>query len=134
VGLAASTVRQIHNILTGSLDQAVRWGWRADNPAKLATLPSIRAAEVRPPSPADVVAAIAMADPELATFLRLSASVGGRRGEVSALRWTNVDLVAGELVIAKALVEKADRRVPHLAGAATTAAPHPARAEAQWEP
>ncbi|MEO5678598.1 MAG: hypothetical protein ABIS47_02920, partial [Acidimicrobiales bacterium] len=25
VGLAASTVRQIHNILTGSLDQAVRW-------------------------------------------------------------------------------------------------------------
>jgi len=111
VGLAASTVRQIHNILTGSLDQAVRWGWRADNPAKLATLPSIRAAEVRPPSPADVVAAIAMADLELATFLRLAASVGGRRGEVSALRWTNVDLVAGELVIAKALVEKADRTI-----------------------
>ena len=28
VGLAASTVRQIHNSLTGSLDQDVRWGWR----------------------------------------------------------------------------------------------------------
>jgi len=111
VGLAPSTVRQIHNILTGSLDQAVRWGWRTDNPAKLATLPSIRAAEVRPPSPADVVAAIALADPELATFLRLSAAVGGRRGEVAALRWTNIDLVTGELVIAKALVEKADRTI-----------------------
>lgn len=65
VGLAPSTVRQIHNILTGSLDQAVRWGWRGDNPAKLATPPSVRQAEVRPPSPGDVVAAIALADRRL---------------------------------------------------------------------
>jgi integrase len=34
--LAPSTVRQIHNVLRGSLDQAVRWGWRSDNPARLA--------------------------------------------------------------------------------------------------
>lgn len=40
--LAASTVRQIHDVLTGALDQAVRWGWRVDNPARLATLPSVR--------------------------------------------------------------------------------------------
>jgi hypothetical protein len=31
--LAASTIRQIRNILAGSLDQAVRWGRRNDNPA-----------------------------------------------------------------------------------------------------
>lgn len=109
--LAASTVRQIHNVLTGALDQAVRWGWRVDNPGRLATLPSVRPTDVRPPSPADVMAAIARADQELAAFVRVAAVVGGRRGEVGALRWTNVDLAAGELTITKALVESRDHTI-----------------------
>lgn len=49
--LAASTIRQIHNVLAGSLDQAVRWGWRSDKPARWATLPPAHQAEVRPPAP-----------------------------------------------------------------------------------
>ncbi len=106
--LAPSTIKQIHNVLTGSLDQAVRWGWRTDNPARWATLPPARQAEVRPPAPADVLAAIEGADQEFATFLRLAAAVGGRRGEVAALRWPTVDLDSGELVIAKGLVEVRD--------------------------
>jgi integrase len=109
--LAASTVRQIHNVLTGALDQAVRWGWRSDNPARLATLPSVRRPDIRPPAPADVMAAIERADQELALFVRISAVVGGRRGEVGALRWTDVDLAAGDLTITKALVESLDRTI-----------------------
>jgi integrase len=101
--LAASTIRQIHNVLTGSLDQA--------NPARLATLPSVRRADVRPPAPADVMAAIERADQELALFVRLSAVIGGRRGEVGALRWTDADLSAGDLAITKALVESRDRSI-----------------------
>ena len=109
--LSASTIGQIHNVLSGSLAQAVRWGWRVDNPAKLTSLPPDRPAEVRSPAPVDVLAAIEGADPELATFVRLVAVVGGRRGEVAALRWSAVDLEAGELVIAKALVESRDRTI-----------------------
>ncbi|MGH9228427.1 MAG: tyrosine-type recombinase/integrase [Acidimicrobiales bacterium] len=109
--LAPSTIRQIHNVLTGALDQAMRWGWRNDNPARLATLPSVRQREVRPPAPADVMAAIERADQELALFVRVSAVVGGRRGEVSALRWTDVDLAVGDLTITKALVESRDRTI-----------------------
>jgi integrase len=109
--LAASTIRQIHNVLTGSLDQAVRWGWRSDNPARLATLPSVRRADIRPPAPADVMAAIQRADQELALFVRISAVIGGRRGEVGALRWTDVDLAGGDLSITKALVESRDRSI-----------------------
>jgi len=75
-------------VLVGSLDQAVRWGWRRDNPARLATLPSVRQTDVRPPAPLDVMAAIESADQELAMFVRIAAVVGGRRGEVGALRWT----------------------------------------------
>jgi len=109
--LAPSTVRQIHNVLKGSLDQAVRWGWRSDNPARLATLPSVRQADIRPPVPADVLAAIERADQELATFIRVAAVVGGRRGEVGALRWTSVDLATGELSITKSLVESRDHSI-----------------------
>lgn len=109
--LSASTIRQIHNVLVGSLDQAVRWGWRPDNPARLATLPALRHADVRPPAPADVMAALEKADSELATFLRVAAVVGGRRGEVGALRWKNIDLVTGDLFITKSLVESRDRTI-----------------------
>jgi len=103
--LAASTIRQIHNILAGSLDQAVRWGWRNDNPARWATLPPAQQAEIRPPVPAEVMAAIEGADPEFAVFVRVAAAAGSRRGEVGALRWPAVDLGAGELVISKGLIE-----------------------------
>ena len=104
-GLKASTIRQIHNMLAGSLDQAMRWGWRTDNPARLATLPPVRQVEVRPPAPAEVMAAIEGASPEFAVFLRVSAAVGSRRGEVAALRWSAVDFKAGGLVISRGLVQ-----------------------------
>jgi len=107
-GLAASTVRQIHNVLSGSLDQAVRWGWRPDNPARMATLPPQHQGEIHAPSPAAVMAAIAVADDEFSTFLRVSAAIGGRRGEVGALRWSAVDLERGELKVVRALIESAD--------------------------
>jgi integrase len=109
--LAASTIRQIHNILAGSLDQAVRWGWRSDNPARWATLPPAHQAEVRPPAPAEVMAAIEGADPEFAVFVRIAAAAGSRRGEVGALRWPAVDLDAGELVISKGLIESRTREI-----------------------
>jgi integrase len=109
--LAPSTIRQIHNVLKGSLDQAVRWGWRTDNPARLATLPPQRQADVRPPSPVEVLHVIQAADQEFATFLRIAAAVGSRRGEVSALRWSAVDLDAGELKIVRAIVEDADGKL-----------------------
>jgi integrase len=103
--LSASTIRQLHNILTGSLNQAIRWHWRSDNPARLATLPPTRPPELHPPSPGEVISAIASASPEFATFLRVAAAVGGRRGEVGALRWSAIDLGSRELVISRALIE-----------------------------
>jgi integrase len=109
--LSASTIRQIHNVLTGSLDQAVRWRWRSDNPAHWATLPPQRQADVRPPTPEDVLAVIESANQELATFLRIAAAAGGRRGEVAALRWPAVNLDTGELVISSSLVESSARRI-----------------------
>jgi len=39
--LSASTVRAVHTVLSGSLRQAVAWGWIPHNPARLATPPSV---------------------------------------------------------------------------------------------
>ena len=64
---------------------------------------------MRPPSPAEVLAAIEGADPEFAVFVRVAVAAGSRRGEVGALRWPAIDLEDGELVISKALIESNTR-------------------------
>ena len=47
--LTPATVRRIHAVLRRALQQALRWGWLTTNPAALATLPKITAAEIVPP-------------------------------------------------------------------------------------
>jgi hypothetical protein len=37
--LGDNTIRQTHAILTAALEQALKWGWIEDNPAKSATAP-----------------------------------------------------------------------------------------------
>ena len=61
--------------------------------------------------PPDVDAAVRLIeqaeadDPDFGTFLRLAASTGARRGELCALRWSDVDLVGATVRIGRALVE-----------------------------
>jgi integrase len=106
--LAPATVRQVHAILRKALNQAVRWGWLATNPAMQATPPRIRRPEIAPPEPADVLRLIEAADavdPDRATFLRTSVTTGARRGELCALRWRDLDLPGRTVTIAHNLVE-----------------------------
>jgi integrase len=111
--LAASSVRQIHAILSGALTRAVVWGWISHNPARLASPPSREQADTQPPAVEDAARLLRMAaaeDAELGLFLRLAVVLGARRGELCALRWSEVDLDQGEVLIAGAVV-----RVPHKA-------------------
>jgi integrase len=111
--LAASSVRQIHAILSGALTRAVVWGWISHNPARLASPPSREQADTQPPAVEDAARLLRMAaaeDAELGLFLRLAVVLGARRGELCALRWSEVDLDQGEVLTAGAVV-----RVPHKA-------------------
>jgi integrase len=99
---AASSIRQVHAIISGALSAAVRWGWIAYNPAPSVRLPAKRRAQPRPPSAADmarIVEAAFEAGAEWGTYVWLSAVTGARRGEVVALQWEDVDLDNGVLVL-----------------------------------
>jgi integrase len=104
---APATIRRVHGIVRRALTQGVRWGWISHNPAIDASPPRVTAKELRPPTPEQVVHLFRLAketDPALATFVLLAASTGARRGELIALRWSDVDLNRAILTIERGIV------------------------------
>lgn len=104
--LSVGTVSKIHGVLRAALTQSVRWEWRADNPADRATLPRGERRRITPPSPADVIRLIDAAeqdDADFGAFLHLAAATGARRGELCALRWSDFDIEANTVTIARAI-------------------------------
>jgi integrase len=103
-------VRAIHFILRPSLDRAVRWRYLAVNQAALAEPPPFERPEPDPPS-ADEVAALlndAWHDPMWGMLLWLTMVSGCRRGEVCALRWTDVDLARGVITVERSYAQTAE--------------------------
>lgn len=103
--LSGSSVKRVHGVVRLALDQAVKWGWRADNPAVHAYVGKARKAKFTPPTGPEVVRLLEAAenhDPELLVFLFLDAETGARRGELSALRFD--DFGDDTLRIARTLI------------------------------
>lgn len=103
--LSGASVQRVHGIVRLALDQAVKWGWRSDNPALKANPGKVRKAKISPPSGPEVVRLLEAAehrDPALLAFLFLDAETGARRGELSALRFT--DFGDDNLRIARTLI------------------------------
>lgn len=103
--LAPATVRKVHNILHDALDDAVRWGWLAWNPADRAEPPSVKRRPIKVPARDRLKAAVATVadlDPDYATFLLLEAAVGPRMAELVGLRWG--DLRGADLTIQRTVV------------------------------
>lgn len=102
--LAASTVRQIHSIISGTLSAAVRWEWTSSNPAKVAQKPKQKPPEPDPPTPAEAARLAEAAfqfDDDWGTLVWLLMTTGMRRGEACALRWEDIDLDEGLIVVRK---------------------------------
>jgi integrase len=106
--LSSSSVRQIHAILRGSLDRAVRWQYMSLNPAALAEPPGLKPPQPDPPSPEEAAAVLneAWMDPAWGMLLWLVMVTGCRRGELCAVRWTDVQLVRGSLMVGRALTRQ----------------------------
>jgi integrase len=95
--MAASTVRQIHAILSGALGAAERWDWIASNPARIARRPKQKPPEPDPPTPAEAAKLVEEAfrmDDDWGVLVWLAMTTGMRRGELVGLRFARVDLDA----------------------------------------
>ena len=109
-GNKATTVRRAHALIGASLHQAERWDLVDRNVAHRATPPPVHGAEVTAPSPGEVQRIVEVAEaiePTLANLLLLAALTGARRGELCALRWSDVDWRAGTLHVARSVYETA---------------------------
>jgi integrase len=109
-GNSAATVRRTHALIGAALRQAERWGWVDRCVARQASPPPVRQKPIKSPS-LDQVASIVTAaedlDPTLAAMLLVAALTGARRGELCALRWTDVDLADNLLQIGRSVYEMA---------------------------
>jgi integrase len=105
-GLSPGTVHHLHAILSAALNQAVKWGWIDRSPAARSSPPPLRQTPMKIPTPEQLNQlhrAAAGVDQVLATAIALAALTGARRGELAALRWSDVDLLAGRVRIARSL-------------------------------
>jgi integrase len=89
-GLAPATVHHIHAILCSAFTQAEKWGWCV-SPMKKTTPPSVPLVDRQAIPPADVRRLIAEAPPLLSAAITLAALTGARRGELCALRWSDLE-------------------------------------------
>jgi integrase len=105
-GLSPATVHKYHSILSAACRQAVKWGWIDRAPTARATPPSPGRKEMVVPTPEQLTALVKAAeasDPVLGSAVALAALTGCRRGELVALRFSDVDLAAGRVKIARSL-------------------------------
>jgi integrase len=110
-GLAPTTIRHIHFILSGAYKKAVRWRWVSVNPIAQAEPPPAPKPNPQPPT-AEEAARIVNAswrDPDWGTFIWAAMTTGARRGELCAIRLSGVDLTAGRETV---WLRRAIRRDP----------------------
>ena len=112
--MSASSIRQVHWIISAALAATVRWEWIRTNPTDTAKKPKQRAPQPEPPSAAEATRIIAAAweqDDDWGTLIWLVMVTGMRRGEALALRWSDVDLDEGMLAIRRNYVRSTARAI-----------------------
>jgi integrase len=107
-GLAPRTIKLMHSVLHRALGQAKIWGIIRDNPAELAK-PAKAPDRETPMLQPDQAAALLerLRGKPLYLLASLALGTGMRRNEMLALRWQDIDLVAGRLTIEQSLEQTA---------------------------
>jgi integrase len=99
-GLAASTVRKVHAILSSAYEIEVRRGNVARNPCKLVEAPRLGQAQKKALTEAQARAVLAaVAGRRNASRWSVGLACGLRQGEALGLRWSYMDLDTGEMQI-----------------------------------
>lgn len=97
-GLSPRSVQNLRTLLGAALGHAEKWGYVARNVARLTNPPRLERKEVVPLSPEAALRLLKAAkDDRLYALYSVALAIGLRKGEVSALRWSDVDMDAGTL-------------------------------------
>lgn len=95
-------VHRIHAVVSGSLKSAVRAGLVTRSHAKDAELPKVEKKKVRPPTPEGYGAMLDGIEHErLYAFVLVAGHSGLRRGELAALKWADINLATGRVVVSR---------------------------------
>ncbi len=103
--LSRKTVRHVAGLVSSAFSRAAFWGLVSTNPVKFSQppVPKKHRAIALTVAQQDMLIEAATNPWCLATFLKVSAALGARRGEVLALRWK--DIVDGRATIARSLTQ-----------------------------
>lgn len=105
-GLSEQTLLHVHKVLGAALAQGVRWRLMAYNPAQDVRSPVPRRLEMATLQAAEITALVATtAGTALGAAVLLLFTTGLRRGELLALRWSDLDRERGRLVVSRTLEE-----------------------------
>lgn len=133
-GLSASTVRGIHAVLRTALNQAWKWNLVAENVALKVSLPKSSRVSTEYLNPAEAAQLIeALKGAQIEGLVKLALATGMRIGEVTGLRWKDIDeseatirvevqlqRIGGKLAL-KALKSWSSHRTLHLSSLAQEA-------------
>ncbi len=107
-GASPYVVRQVHAALRSAFTTAVKWDLVELNPASKATPPSIPRSKVIAPTAAEVAQVVELTADRygrpMAAFFALAAMLGTRRGELLALKRSDLDFENRRLAVSKSLV------------------------------
>jgi integrase len=111
LGLATSTVRKIHFILTGAYSAAIEWDWWSIDPLAGLKAPEPVLPEPDPPSPKEAAIIVADAyrrDLAWGMYVWLTMILGARRGEVIAIRRRHWDSERKVIYLRRAVAQVRD--------------------------
>ena len=99
-GLSSKTVHEIHGVLHLALKNAVRWGHVSRNVCDLVEPPRIVSREAAPLSLEQAQTLLkSVREHRLEVLLTMAVVTGMRRGELLALRWSNIDFERKTLLV-----------------------------------
>ncbi len=108
-GCSPRTVQYVHLTLHKALKQAVRWRLVPRNVAEAAVPPRVQKKEIRVLSPAQAKVFLRSVEGHrLEAMFALAVTTGMRQGEMTGLRWEDVDLEDGTLYVLRTLSKTRD--------------------------
>jgi integrase len=103
-GLAPRTVGHVHRLLHRVFGHAVKWDVIANNPITAAEPPRVQRTEVEILAPDQIKTVLAaLRGRPLYPVAVIGLATGMRRGELAALRWSDVDFDGGKIRVERSL-------------------------------